>query len=202
MPNNSPYDLYDQKTYTPTEKPESSEGFNLIELMVSLSILLIITAFAAPSFASLISSNRLTTTTNTLLQSLNSARSYAITRHKNVHLCPIDNPGELKCSDDYSANASWSAGWLIFSDNDGDAQLSDEQELLAVVDSAKAANVLFNQRGRLRFFPDGSSRSAGFYLCNKNGTRYKHIYLLHTGRARINETLSPKQKRRCTDLEV
>jgi type IV fimbrial biogenesis protein FimT len=55
-----------------------TKGFTLIELLVALAVLVIIVAFAAPSFVSLIENNRVTTQANTLLAAVNLARSEAV----------------------------------------------------------------------------------------------------------------------------
>jgi type IV fimbrial biogenesis protein FimT len=55
-----------------------TNGFTLIELLVALAVLVIIVAFAAPSFVNLIENSRVTTQANTLLASVNLARSEAV----------------------------------------------------------------------------------------------------------------------------
>lgn len=55
-----------------------TNGFTLIELLVALAVLVIIVAAAAPSFVSLIENSRVTTQANTLLASVNLARSEAV----------------------------------------------------------------------------------------------------------------------------
>ena len=81
-------------------------GFTLIELMVTLVLIVVIMALAAPSFATFQRNSELTSTTNTMLSSLTAARSEAMKRGRNVTLAPIDG-------------SSWDSGWIVFVDTDG-----------------------------------------------------------------------------------
>lgn len=179
----------------------NSAGFSLTELMIAIAILSIVSGMAIPSFGALIARNQLTTQSNAILTSLYLARSYAITQQKNVHICQLNINGTETCSANTDSNRNWSKGWLVFADLNGNNNFDADDSLITVLQTNETTNIVFNQRGRLRFFPDGSARSAGFYLCNKEYEQYKHIYLLYSGRARVNETLSKKQKSICTSIQ-
>jgi len=85
-------------------------GFTLIELMVTLTVLAIAVAIAAPSFNSAIANNRSTGMATELTAALNFARSEAIKRVKPVSICPSSD-GAVCLSD-----ADWPKGWLVFVD--------------------------------------------------------------------------------------
>jgi type IV fimbrial biogenesis protein FimT len=82
-------------------------GFTLIELMITLTVLAIVLALAAPSFASLLASNRMSTQTNEFIVALNLARSEAVRRGQPVTLLSNDND-------------NFSKGWKVFPDLNGD----------------------------------------------------------------------------------
>ena len=172
-------------------------AYTLIETMLTLSIVIVLLAIAAPSFATLISSNRVTVQSNVLLESLHLARRSAVTSHKMTHICQLDDLSEHRCSTDYSGYRDWSTGWMIFQDLNRNNEYDDKDKLIRVVAGVEDTQLIFNQRGRLRFFPTGSSRSAGFTVCDAQKRHYRHVYLLHTGRARVIERITAKQKNKC-----
>ena len=180
--------------------PDQS-GFNFLELMVSIAIVTILIGLAIPSFASLIFKNQVSVQTNALFQSLYLARSYAITTQKKVHVCHMDDPISMTCSLDRDFNSNWSNGWLVFVDENNNNDFDEDDIFVNVKQTDQRVNVVFNQRGRLRFFPDGSSRSAGFYICDSEKQNYRHIFLLYSGRARVNGQLSDLQKTRCDNAQ-
>ena len=175
-------------------------GFSLIELMVALSVTAVLLASAAPSFGSLVNSTRVSVQSNHLLESLLQARAEAVNRHKLVQICQMDDVASLECSSDYSSYRNWSVGWMIFEDTNGNNNYDSNDEIIRVEQGNEHVQLVFNQRGRLRFFPDGRARSAGFTVCGANQRHYRHIYLLHTGRARVDENATDKQKAKCNAM--
>ncbi len=177
-------------------KRSTQSGYTLLEALFSIALSGILILLAAPSFASLIVRNELTTQSNAVLESLYYARSQAIAHQHNVHICNT-SAGKQRCSTDYSSNRNWSDGWLIFADKNLNNELDDGDEILRTVEHKGNITIVFNQRGRLRYFPTGSARSAGFYLCSAEYEDARHILLLHTGRARVNQNLSDRQRDIC-----
>ena len=74
-------------------------GFTVIELMITILLLGVLAGVAVPSFASILKQNRLSAQTNTILSSLNYARSETITQNTDVVIAPL------------VAGIDWSAGW-------------------------------------------------------------------------------------------
>ena len=74
-----------------TAGSRGAAGFTLVELMVTLAVAAILMAIAIPNFTALINGNRLTSTANELVSSLQLARSEALRRNTQVRVCRSDD---------------------------------------------------------------------------------------------------------------
>ena len=176
---------------------KQQNGFSLIEAMIVITITSVLISTAAPSFSSVIDKSKLTTTSSELYHSLYSARQYSISSGKNVHVCALDPISANKCESKRDFNANWSQGWMVFADLNNNNNYDSNDLILKINEKNKDINIVFNQRGRLRFFPDGGARSAGFYICSKNSPNNRHIKLLYSGRVRTSNINKPSQLATC-----
>lgn len=83
-------------------------GLTLFEILVAMSILGVVTAFAIPSFVSISANSSLATEVNELVATLQLARSEAVTRGQNVTICTAD-AGFAACA----GTGNWGGGWLV-----------------------------------------------------------------------------------------
>jgi len=89
------------------------DGFSLVELIVSIAVLSILISVAIPSFNSSILRVRASSSADTLITSINYARSEAITRNQRIVLCASDDG--LNCL----APQGWNDGWIVMIQADG-----------------------------------------------------------------------------------
>jgi len=179
--------------------PNKSNGYSILETLVTTSILSVSLASAVPSMMDLIHRNKVDVTKNQLFSALYFARSTAITEQIDTHVCALDYDAnkKFKCGTYSTFNSSWSKGWLVFIDRNKNYNYDGEQELIKVYENESDVKVVMNQRGRLRFRANGMARSTGFYVCDTQDKHHFHVYLLHTGRARISDALGEKQRLKC-----
>ena len=74
-------------------------GFTLIELMVTIAVLAITAALAAPSFRQLLAAQRMRALAYSMIADLVLARSEAVKRGENITLTPL--------------TTTWSQGWKV-----------------------------------------------------------------------------------------
>lgn len=160
-------------------------GFTLLELMVTIAIAAILLSIALPSFQSVMRSNRVATATNELLASLSLARSEAIRNTRGAGICAS--------ADGAACGSDWNAGWLVWSDTDGDGAL-DTGETVVRYTQGKASTTLtgtastlaFDQRGRNR----GVERTVGITPSDVT-TPVRCITVSVTGQTRVTQTACP-----------
>jgi type IV fimbrial biogenesis protein FimT len=94
-------------------------GFTLTEVLVVITIVAILAAIGAPSFRSVTNSNRIAGEVNGLLGDMQFARGEAIKEGQDVTVCA--SADGKQCNGAGATN--WEAGWIVFSNPDGDAQV-------------------------------------------------------------------------------
>lgn len=107
-------------------------GFTLLELMITVTILAIVAALAAPPFVTMFRTHRAKSVANELLAALNLARSEAARRGQAVSVC--------KSRDGSSCGGSgtqWDNGWMVFVNEnaatEGSPAVRDSGELILQV---------------------------------------------------------------------
>ncbi|WP_395005401.1 GspH/FimT family pseudopilin [Undibacterium sp.] len=168
------------------------QGFTLIELLVTLTILAIISAYAVPTFQSMIIGNAINSSANNLQIDLNYARSEALKRGVSTTACVSTN--STSCAD----SDNWHLGWIIFVDQDSnnarDTNASASEDLVRVnqptsTDTFTITTISGSAVKTIRFNRTGSSSAEGLKISPVNTTYNvgRALCLATTGRTRLTE---------------
>ena len=173
----------------------SSRGFSLVELLVTLSVMGIIIAYATPALYHFYANNRLWLYTHQFTQTLAFARSEAIKRNSEILICPIDH--DQQCSKDNN----WNKPWMVFEDfNDNGKKEQNEPLLRRLNFDDTAVSIRSNRKPKVRYFSNGKSTgsNASFRFCDSRGEEFaRTVILSNSGRFRITDRKNNGKKRSC-----
>jgi type IV fimbrial biogenesis protein FimT len=164
-----------------------TDGFTIIELLITMSIAAIVLTIGVPSFQNMVKDRRSQTSLQTLITDLEMARSEAMTRNQSVVLCRHD--GETATPAACSTSADWEDGWVIFVDTDGDDKV-DTDELLRVTASLGSGLNLDYSKASITFSSRGFAGewSGSFRICDDRG--YQNGHKLVVSSSGFSQTLS------------
>ncbi len=186
------------KTSTVKLKLDSNYGFSLVELVITLALAAAMLTVGIPAFNNVMENNSLATTANRFISSIALARSEAVTRNIEVVMCRLNTAGTA-CA----TTGTWSDGWIIWADSDGDGlienvnqdgevevvaqeeQLEDGYTIVAL-NNQYDDTITFNPMGEAS--GDGGSQQEIFRLCDpdNDNDRTRLIYLSGVGNAWVN----------------
>lgn len=166
----------------PACPPRPKSGFTLLELVVTLSILLVLTLAAAPTFDHWQARQRMNAALHALHQDLLAARSQAITLGGQVVTCPGNVASGCR------GDGDWSHGWIVFQDIDGDRALDPVEPVLRN-DSAPDRVTIHSSANRssFRFYPNGTApgSNGSIWFCGSRGPEHaQRLVLSNLGRIR------------------
>jgi type IV fimbrial biogenesis protein FimT len=132
-----------------------ASGITLIELLVTMTVVVILLSIGVPSFRYVTNANRIAGEVNGLLGDLQFARAEAVKEGQTVTVCR-SSTGK-SCQD----LISWEKGWIVFADANGDHTVDAGETILRIQapfassDTFRADNgvsyVTFNREGFANF---------------------------------------------------
>ena len=148
-----------------------SSGFTLVELLVVVVILGILSSIAYPSFEAQIRDSRLASQSNTLLATLQLARSEAAATYSTLTVCPSSN--QATCDN----SASWKDGYII----------TNGTTALKVIPALEGGSTIFSSQG-IAFDNRGQliQTTPPITICDERGMNYaKGILINGSGQIRL-----------------
>ena len=136
----------------------TQKGFNLLELMISISVMAILLALAAPNQAASIAASKIRTTSDSILAGLQSARSEAISR--NIAVAFVIDPN--------------TTGWQVINTNSNailNQKSANENNFSFSITPTPSATttVTFDGMGRTDNNIDGSVTLTQLVIANTTG---------------------------------
>ncbi|MEE9398299.1 MAG: GspH/FimT family pseudopilin [Methylococcales bacterium] len=162
----------------------SSQGFTLIELVVTLTVATILLAVGIPSYKSTATRNHIESLMSDLTRSLNLARSEALKRGMTVTVC--------KSADQLVCGGNWSNGWILFNDKNKNGSIDVGDELLhthgAIAQGLSLKYAAFPSSNYVQFLGSGFTKQQNgtFTACGsaKKVENARAVIVHKTGRAR------------------
>jgi type IV fimbrial biogenesis protein FimT len=150
-----------------SSKGNFRSGFTLIELLCTLATVAVLLGIAIPSMTTLLQQSRSTAFANELTGLVNAARQLAVSSQTITTFCPTAD--YLTCTND------WSLGAMVFTDQNANLTLDDNDTLFRILPALKNKDKLywraFKNKQLIQFSPMGYTRS-------QNGT---FTYCPHAG---------------------
>lgn len=151
----------------------TQRGFTLIELLVTLTVLAIVVGIGVPGLRDFTLNNRRVAAVNEVIASLALARSESIARNVTVSMCPSEDGAGCSA-------AAWSAGWIIFSDADGNGAPNDDDVIIRAVEEVDGLSVTSPELAAgLTYRPNGRIRNRGqLVFCDPRGAEHARVVQL------------------------
>ena len=169
-----------------------AQGFTLIEMLITIAIVAIVAALAAPSLRDLVLNNQRAAQLNAMVASMSLARAEAVKSGRNAIVCISDGAANPDCD---GGATEWEQGWLVVVDTDGDGNISradgdqvvDIREDLADGTTLRAVDGGGNDVSAVTYEANGESDVAGtFSMCDPRGAAdARSITIELTGRASV-----------------
>jgi type IV fimbrial biogenesis protein FimT len=168
---------------------QRQRGFNIIELMIGITVLGILLGIGVPSFTEMVRNNRLVEQSNSMITALNYARSEALKRGFRVSACP---GAGTACS----GATDWNAGILVFTDDTGTTGTIDGSD--EVLQSWPASTSGFVAGGgsspaSITFLANGAQAAAqiDIYKSGCTGQQLRRVSVALTGRVGMTKVACP-----------
>ena len=173
-------------------------GYSIYDLLITSAVASVL-GLGAVGMNGLVQDTRMTAAVNQFMGELNLARSEAIKRGSATSICAsATGSGCLE-------SREWNAGWIIFSDTNGNGIPESDDSILRVQQTGTLKSVRFGAWGPgtgrwVTYEADGTTKQNGtFTFCDDRGAKQaKAVILLGTGRPRVSSVSASNGPLNCS----
>ncbi|HNE26163.1 MAG TPA: GspH/FimT family protein [Pseudomonadales bacterium] len=160
-------------------------GYTLLELLTALTVLLILTTLALPSFSNIVRRTQSDTQVYALVNAAQLARSSAVMRQQSVVFCA--SADQRTCGND------WTEGAMVFADPNDNRTVDNDEPVLAVLPPPPEGSTLVMKaalnKQYLRYMDNGmlENTAGSFIYCPAHATEReaRNVIFNRTGRMRL-----------------
>lgn len=160
----------------------SQRGFNLLELMIGITVTGVLLAIGVPSMRDMALRQRITASTQDLQLDLTLARQEAITRGAPVTVCTSSDGNNCD-------NASWNDGRIVFADTNSSGTLDAGEETIKVSKALADGLTGLSATRVVTFDATGAVPAAAVINVCKTGFKGRNIRLKRSGHPMV-ETMT------------
>lgn len=173
-----------------------SAGFSLIEMLTTMSVLVVLLVIASPGLASLTSANAASAAQGELVAAMTLARGEAIKRGVQVGIAaataPFGGGGGVTVLSVSGGGTDFSGGWTVFVDADGNGRFDAGETIVrqqpafnsnVAVTTPGPGAIVFNGRGFLV-----PSTRVTVNVCSRSATKGYQVRVEPMGLADVAET--------------
>lgn len=187
-------------TRLPVYRLRHTSGVTLIELLVTLSVLAILTALAAPNIGFFVVKNTASTIATDFARDIGRARTEAIARNQCTTVCmmTVNKSGQYVCA---TSGSDWNLGWMIFENAEGCTASSPQPKSSGSVISVRETGnpkftlkpnttrrfITFNSRGMTSVSTAARNFTLAYTPESVSSPHYRSLCLSSTGRVTIQK---------------
>lgn len=152
LPNST--DIQNYRDTDMTNHTSTQTGFTFFEVIVATLIIGIVSSFAAPALAKMMSDGQLEASAHALRNAIGQTRNEALNHGVPVSICAQAIGEDIACAGDETG--SWNTGWVIFTDRHGTKGSIDEGDaVLAVIPGPRAPAMISTRHTHVTYQPNG-----------------------------------------------